>query len=404
MRRIKKYWRVFISLFLIIASKLQKRKENRIAFGAWKGELYIDNSRYLLETALKTLGEDYRFVWIGNKEVAAQLPHDSRICCYEKNSLRSLSALLKCKYMFCSQMHYEDLSNYNVFEGAIITYLHHGCPVKRWGDDAGTGQSINPSWQDRIVGKRRLLDYFVCSSETHFRTNLSSMKSWGCNEKNNLRTGTPRNDMLLLENDEEHILKYKQKYAEMLGFDVNQKVVLYVPTFRRSGIANESLVYRDSKEKERLSELLHKHNCVLIEKAHYAGEFESKEGKSYDNILSCPKKVNIQEMLLFTDCMISDYSGAFLDYSILDRPIIHYIYDYEFYRDVDSGLYYELNEFQAGSAARNYDELLNALESCLTDPKTGEELRRKVKNKFMEYEQGNASEQIIGSVLRKETV
>ena len=64
MRRIKKYWRVFISLFLIIASKLQKRKENRIAFGAWKGELYIDNSRYLLETALKMLGEDYRFVQI----------------------------------------------------------------------------------------------------------------------------------------------------------------------------------------------------------------------------------------------------------------------------------------------------------------------------------------------------
>ena len=179
-------------------------------------------------------------------------------------------------------------------------------------------------------------------------------------------------------------------------------MIIYVPTFRRSGIANESLVYRSEVESERLHDLLKKYNCVLIEKAHFAGSFNASDSNiHYDDIISCSKDVNLQEMLLFADCVISDYSGALLDYSILDRPIIHYIYDYEFYRDVDSGLYYDFSEFQAGPAARTFDELLIAIESCLSDSSTGQDMRKKVCQKFMEYEVGKASEQIISIVLKQ---
>ena len=402
MRTITKYWRAFVSLFLLLISKIITRKENYIAFGSWKGELYIDNSRYLFETALKMLDERYTFIWIGNSFVSRQLPEDNRVVCCKKNSIKSFLYLLGCKYMFCSQMHYEDLSNYNVFSGAIITYLHHGCPVKMWGDDVSGSNKAILGKIDKLTGKHRKLDFFVCSSEAHYLTNLTALKSWGCVESNNLKTGTPRNDMLLCENSEKNRMKYKSEYGDLLGFDSKKKVILYVPTFRRSGVCNESLVYRSKGETDRLHEILKRYNSVLIEKAHFAGSFNSIVSSiCYDDIISCSKKVNLQEMLLFADCVISDYSGAFLDYSILDRPIIHYIYDYEFYRDVDSGLYYEFDEFQAGPAAKTFDDLLIAIESCLSDSTTGQNMRRRVCHKFMEYEVGTASEQIINTVIKQ---
>ncbi|MCR5213893.1 MAG: CDP-glycerol glycerophosphotransferase family protein [Eubacterium sp.] len=405
MKKINDLWRVFVSIILVLASKFIKRRKNWLAFGAWKGTLYIDNSRYLLETALSSYGKDYVFVWIGNSDVAKKLPKDSRIRCVKMNSFKSIRYLLRCKYMFCSQMHFEDLSNYNVFKGAVITYLHHGCPLKRWGDDASrnnTNQKNKRQLVSDITGRNIKYNYFVCSSEAHFIVNLSALKSRGCNDLNNLRTGTPRNDLLFKKNNKESIEKYKSKYSKLLKFEKDKRVVLYVPTFRRSGVCNESLVYRDSKEIDQLKEILDKHNCVLIEKAHFAGKFNNLENyKSCPEIIPCPKNVNLQEMLLFTDCMISDYSGAFLDYSILDRPVIHYIYDYEFYRDVDSGLYYDFEEFQCGMAARNYDELLNSLDESLSDADAddGSILRDKVRHKFMEYEKGNASMQILKKVV-----
>ena len=105
-------------------------------------------------------------------------------------------------------------------------------------------------------------------------------------------------------------------------------------------------------------------------------------------------------MLLFTNILISDYSGAYLDYLLLDRPIIHYVYDYEYYKNVDSGLYYDIEDFSAGFVAYTFEELIESLSSVLEGIDPYKTKREYVKNKYMTYEIGKASDIITKNVLK----
>ncbi len=389
------------SVLTLAASLLIRREEKRLAFGSWMGRLYIDNSRYLLEQALAMYGPDWRFVWVGGDSVKAQLPDDPRIVCVKKNSVPSLFHLLRCKYMFCSQLPFEDLSEFNVYRGAVVTYLHHGCPVKKWGDDTPGRRAPNPIRRilNLFTGASRRLDYFTASSKAHARTNLTALKSYGCTASNNLPAGTPRNDMLVRLTPAQS-RSFKEQYSRRLGFSPDKRVILYVPTFRRSGAENRSLIAGSPEETAALAVLLRELDCVLIEKAHFAGSFGDRSAAEHGSeLIPCPKDVNLQEMLTFADCVISDYSGAFLDFSLLDRPIIHYLYDHEFYRDSDSGLYYGTGEFAAGPIAEDHAHLLRAVKHCMEDSGHQRRKRLRVRDRFMHYETGTASRQILERVV-----
>lgn len=58
--------------------------------------------------------------------------------------------------------------------------------------------------------------------------------------------------------------------------------------------------------------------------------------------------------------MISDYSSVVFDYSILERPIFCYGYDYESYMK-DRGVYTDLDCLFSHGIIRKEDDLLNAI-------------------------------------------
>ena len=73
--------------------------------------------------------------------------------------------------------------------------------------------------------------------------------------------------------------------------------------------------------------------------------------------------------------------------------------DYDYYKNVDSGLYYEIEEFSAGAVSYDYNSLMENLEDLLSGKDEHAEKRRSVRNKFMSYETGVASKKIIERVL-----
>lgn len=403
MRKIKK---ILSSVGLLLLSLFIRRKENWYAFGSWRGQLYIDNSRYLYEYIRKT-NEDCVCIWIGNIHVREAIVNHPKTFVYAKNSFRSAIALLKCKYMFCSQMHSDDLCEFNVFRGSVITYLHHGMPVKRWGADYAGGHLDFKTKKPIINAFRKLTatdiqyDYFATSSKLHEVSNLSALDYRGCTEEKNLRSGTPRND-LLINATEDQIAQFKKMYADLLQFDSRKKIVMYLPTFRRKGTPTRSFVEGVSeKEYEQIHHILAESNAILIEKNHFAEDAHQAGGKrlTRDDIIHVDQNVNVQEMLLICDVLISDYSGAFLDYILLDRPVIHYAYDYDDYKNHDSGLYYEIEDFAAGDVVSDFHELCLSLRRNLNDSKLNQEKRKYVREKYMTYENGSASQIIYGNVV-----
>ena len=203
-----------------------------LAFGSWKGELYIDNSRYLFEYVYKNCA-NFKCVWVGTKAVRALIPSLPNVVFVRKDSIRATLYLLRCKYMFCSQMHNDDLCSYNVFRKAIITYLHHGMPLKKWGSDSAEGhKNFIPNGFKKILKKIDSsfisYDFFTVSSSEHSKTNVSSLDYRGCTLEKCLPYGTPRNDFLIANRDNaDFINKLKRHYAELLGFDCQKKIITF---------------------------------------------------------------------------------------------------------------------------------------------------------------------------------
>ena len=99
-------------------------------------------------------------------------------------------------------------------------------------------------------------------------------------------------------------------------------------------------------------------------------------------------------MLAAADVLITDYSSCFFDYLILDRPIIHYLYDYEYYVNSDRGVYYDLMDVVAGDTPKTIQELLTSIAENLKNPKLNHDLRNKRKGEFITYE-SEANSKII---------
>jgi len=67
-------------------------------------------------------------------------------------------------------------------------------------------------------------------------------------------------------------------------------------------------------------------------------------------------------LLKYTDCLITDYSSIFIDFLLLDRPIIFFPYDLADYNS-NEGSYYKYNSITPGNMVENSSELKDVLRS-----------------------------------------
>ena len=106
---------------------------------------------------------------------------------------------------------------------------------------------------------------------------------------------------------------------------------------------------------------------------------------------------NINDLLILADILITDYSSIAFDFSILEKPIISFAYDYEEYKK-DRGLYYDLDKMYPGALFYNENDLLNHIKSI--NELVEQEKTKKLKTKFVQGK-GEATEICI-DYLKKE--
>ena len=358
-------------------SKLMPRDPNRIAIGAWYGTLYADNSKYLVEFLIRNTG--YAVTWIGNEDVARRLPRHPNLSFARKGSWRATLALLKAKFWICCIGHGIDLSPLPIDGGAICINLWHGIPVKRngqhtiWDLRNKEGQGFR-SFLERLYSyvTAGTKEWLLVASEEMIAIQLAYAPHV-FTAKRMLRSGSPRNDYLIANKDNHALQKdLRQKYASLLRFDPRKKVILYLPTWRLSG-KNVFCFYNLPKEEQtKIKELLDSGNATLIEKHH----FHTYERHPVPDNSTCSLTINgdviretdAQELLLIADILICDYSGAYIDYGLLQRPCIHFAYDLEEFTKNDSGLAYAIEDVAAGPIATTLPELKSLLVSELKTP------------------------------------
>jgi len=147
-----------------------------------------------------------------------------------------------------------------------------------------------------------------------------------------VESGYPRMDLTLNMTQAR-----KEEIRKLVGVAKDDKVILYAPTWR----GTHGTVKFD------LDRLLHDLNQmndmggVVLFRGHHMVEKLLRDTKLDTRIV--PSDIDTNELLGITDVLITDYSSIFFDFVPTNKPIIHYVYDYEQYA-AERGLYLPLED------------------------------------------------------------
>jgi len=229
-------------------------------------------------------------------------------------------------------------------------------------------------------------DYtFVCSSSKKVGKRFE--KIFKCPFK---VTGYPRNDVFFDEKLRD------MNYQEKFHLNKYHKVILYAPTFRDKGANNP---FSDKFLKE-FNDFLRKKNYLFVIRKH-PGE-KHLAVKNHSNILNEFDKIpDIHEFMVHCDMLITDYSGIFIDFMILNRPIIFYPYDYEHYVNSCRKLHYEYYEELPGPfAKKEYDlyEIIKNIGDIFNDSNYKNRYK-KFLEEFIEVKK-NASKKVCDAAIK----
>lgn len=198
-------------------------------------------------------------------------------------------------------------------------------------------------------------------------------------------SGLPRNDGLYTCTMNE-VKELKKK----LGLPLDKKVIMYAPTWRDSYDNGASYAIKPPINVTLWEDKL-KDDYVLLLRTHaYTTKVLGIQFNQFClDFISYPV---INDLFKVSDVLISDYSACIADYSILERPVICFAYDYDDYKTT-RGLYIDFAKEMPNGILKTEDKVINHIitmnyeEECV-------KTRDMVKNKFT-YLGGKATEMCV---------
>lgn len=271
------------------------------------------------------------------------------------------------------------------------TYIQtwHGTPLKRMLNDLGEVHGRDEGYRDRVQTAIRQWSHLLSPSPFATRAFASAFR----HDAEVHEVGYPRNDALSAADAEE----VGARVREQLGIPADQRVVLYAPTFRDNLPAGRGRFYfRPPFELSDMVDALGP-DTVLLVRLHVVIKGRPTIPEEYaDRIIDVTKYKDLNELFLASDALITDYSSAFFDYAVLDKPIVFFAYDLEEYRDVLRGFYLDFPGDLPGPVATRVEELADALGS---GGGFDLEARQRFRERFAPFEDGQAAARVVDQLL-----
>jgi CDP-glycerol glycerophosphotransferase (TagB/SpsB family) len=269
--------------------------------------------------------------------------------------------------------------------GVKIINLWHGVPLKGMGNLSEA--------MDRKVGLKKMKRDFQLNSYYTVSSSLERSCIAGCFLMDSQKLqilGNPRNDFLLkpfneLPKDIQDIELEITKIAN------GKRVFLYAPTFRDYGCEFE-IFTKDFIEE--LKVFLDKTNSIMFLRAHPKDELLLNRLIDNENIYSADaiKYPSLEPVLRASDCLISDYSSIWVDYLLLNRPILGFCFDLEKYQE-NRGFLFDFTSIFPDQLCSDQESFLLAMEGVVSHTYSNQK-RLWVKNLFHKYQSAQACENV----------
>lgn len=336
------------------------------------GYKYNDSSRAIF-LKMRELGltDKLRVVWALNEPDKFEIPGCEKV---KMDTLSYFKTAMRAKYW---------ISCVNIERGLHFKkkkqiYLNtwHGAAINVCGN--GVKGRSDFHWN--------YVDYFcVCGKcdERYYG------KDFELDPKSYLKIGLPRNDSLF-----EATAETRQEIRRRLGLPEGKKVILYAPTWRDSEDGGATYQLAPPIDWDRWRRDLGEEYTVMLRTHPYTTSLMNVQFNDFvRNYTDYP---DVNDLLIAADILISDYSCILLDYSLLEKPMLCFGYDYDAYKKVRP-FYYELEDELPNGVMRTEDEILSYLKTL--DYKAESKKTAEFRARHCEYGKGNAAIACIRAVF-----
>lgn len=345
-----KYNKAFLALYhllgnilILILKCFVRCNDKKILFMSYGGRKFDDSPKALYETIkADAFFKDYELVW------GFLNPQD-----FNALGLKTVKVDTLKFYITAISSHIW-INNSSVERGlnlrtksTLEINTWHGTPLKKMGNDiqGNSGYSAGSKAKGKIL---------YCSQSEYDREIFSRL--FKTKKENILISDLPRNDKLLNLNNF-NLSEIKEK----IGVPKNKKIILYAPTFReydRDGL-NSCFInppIDTEKWKNELSD-----NYVVLFRAHYEiiNVLGIKNDGFFFNVSDYPY---LDDLIAVSDMLISDYSSIYFDYSVTEKPMLNFAYDFDTYLK-ERGLYLDLKEALPCNVNLTEDSLIKEIKN-----------------------------------------
>lgn len=299
-----------------------------------------------------------------------------------------------------------DVNRFGVF-GGFVVQLWHGAPLKRLHLDSPVTTAVRgPALLRKLLRRMYLagadeVDLFVAGSVLSAERLRSAFRV----QPGKVRVlGDPRDDALAQQaRDPEQAGESRRQLLAALGDPAiadSERIVLYAPTWRDG---DPDPATPSEEETAAIRAALERLDAHLLVRSHPLG------GGAYEHLfgdrvhsLDAARARDLTPLLGGVDALVTDYSSAALDYSLLGRPIVWFAPDLEHYERT-RGLYEPLVVTSGGRIERTWEQTLDRLEQVLLQP-----ARRRaacarslaLAGRFHDYPEGGAAARVLAEIDR----
>lgn len=390
-KRIKRILGKCIRLAYKMTYRLIPSDEETVLFISFHGRGYSDNPKAIHQyMRSQACYKDYKCIWAIKKNKGVTI-EGAKVIKYF--SIPYFYYLARSKYWICNCK----LPQYVLKKKSQI-YLQtwHGTPLKRLAHDIivpeGTTFYRSGITEEEMCGTydNDVEKYTYMISPNKFCTEVFQ-SAFRINRERLIETGYPRNDFIVnITQKEIDLIKDK------LGIPGNKKVILYAPTWRDNAFNMSGYTFDLQVDFYKWKEVLGDEYVVLF-KPHYliVNKYENTEGLA-GFLYNINANVDIKELYVISDVLVTDYSSVFFDYAILNRPIYFYMYDLKEYAEELRGFYLDIKKDLPGPIFEEEDALLKALKGGDTSFDL-----REFNSRFNHMEDGKASKRVVEIVFDK---
>lgn len=328
------------SFFIRLLGVFAKTDEKYILFVSFGGKRFDDSPKVVYDQMIKLEQfKDFKYYWAFVNTSDYDIPKGEKI---------KIDTL---KYFWIAQKSKVWITNSAIERGlkfkkdkTFYVNTWHGTPLKKIGKDE------NAALKTSGLGSKDICTQDIILAQSNYDAEIFS-NVFNVDISKIIVCDLPRNDELSSVS-----ISKKEIIKKKLNIDNNKQIILYAPTYREFERDNKNncclkppINFKEWKNKLG-------NDSVILFRSHYevAKVLGIEESEFIKNVSDYD---NLNELMIVSDMLISDYSSIFFDYSILEKPMFCFAYDYEEYKE-KRGLYLDLKTELPCVVHRSEDSLL----------------------------------------------